>query len=269
MRTNLGPETPALIERMIKAGRGRGTLASYLPWINVGEIRSSGEQRKVIGRKTGRVHHYLSRGESYHHLLAEFNEKVVDIREQYPILPVDHTLEIARDLGIKHPSFGGYPKVITFDFLLTVQNGKTYRQHVRSIKRSEDLAKPRVVEKLRLEQQISAKLGFQYEIVTEKNMPPILNANLKFLWTWTFLTRPLPDRVEQQAFVQALCLQDLDEPLGIVLAQTADRLGIARSLAIWMFQYCAWVKAIKLDLNAPLSLVKVHPGLKANYAAGI
>ena len=266
MRRNLGPETPDLIMRKIEEGRGRGSLSSYAPWMNVGEFRSSGEQRIVLGRKTGRLHHYFSRGESNHHLVAEFSDKVIDIREQYPVLPIEYTLDIARKMGIKHPSYGGYPHVITFDFLLTIQKENGQGHLVRSIKRSDDLLKPRVVEKLSLEQGICAELDFPYEIITEKHFPATLVANLKFLWEWTRIARSLPDRCAQQDFVRALCTQDLDEPLGIVLANAADKLAVSRSLAIWLFQYCAWVKAVKFDVYSPLALTKPHPALKANYA---
>lgn len=221
MRRNLGPETPELIEKKINAGRGRGYLSSYSPWIRVGEIRSSGEQRIVVGRKTGRSHHYLSRGESSHHLLAEFSDQVMDIREQYPVLPIEQTLEIASRIGVKHPSFAGRPTVVTFDFLLTVARDRnTTGELVRSIKRSEDLGKARVVEKLYLEREICADLGFGYEIVTEKQMPLVLINNLKFLWNWTFLVRQIPDQSEQRMFKSILCLHDFDEPLGSVLEQT-------------------------------------------------
>jgi len=267
MRRNLGPETPELIAKKIQAGRGRGYLESYRPWIQVGEIRSSGEQRVVVGRKTGRSHHYLSRGESAHHLLVEFSDQVSDIREQYPVLPLAQTLDIASRIGIKHPSFSGHPTVITFDFLLTVERGEgTSGELVRSIKRSEDLVKQRVLEKLALEREICAELGYRYEIVTEKQMPPILISNLRFLWNWTFLSRALPDSREQELFKRVLCMHDFDDTLGTVLEQTAKKLNISRNLSIWMFQYCAWIKMIKLDLNVPIALTKPHAGLRINYA---
>jgi hypothetical protein len=86
------------------------------------------------------------------------------------------------------------------------------------------------------------------------------------LWNWTFLSREIPNRSEQETFKRALCMHDFDETLGSVLEQTAKKLNISRNLAIWMFQYCSWIKLIKLDLNVPIALTKPHAGLKANYA---
>jgi TnsA endonuclease N terminal len=213
MRRRAGPDTPDHIAKKIAEGRGRGAGSAYAPWIKVGEIRSSGEQRILRGRKTGRLHHYFSRGESNHHLFAEFSQKVVDIREQFPVLPIDNSLEVARKLGIRHPQFAGTPTVVTFDFLLTIRDGNAHRHLVRSVKRSDDLKKHRVLEKLTLERQLCLELGFGYEIVTELQMGAVPLANLTFLWQWTRLKRPDPDPLQQQIFLQILRQQDFQNPL--------------------------------------------------------
>lgn len=39
------------------------------------------------------------------YLLYDWSNSVIDIREQYPILPRDTTLEIASDLGVRRQLF--------------------------------------------------------------------------------------------------------------------------------------------------------------------
>lgn len=268
MRRIQGPDTPELIAKKIAEGRGRGFGSTYTPWIKVGEIRSNGEQRIVLGRKTGRLHHYLSRGESNHHLFAEFNDKVIDIREQYPVLPVDYTLEVAKKLGVKHPAFNGQPSVITFDFFLTIKQANAREHLVRSIKRSDDLKKVRVLEKLQLEKQICVEQGYRYEVITETQMNPVTLANLKFLWNWTLLQRPLPSDAEIDAFLRALYRQDFEEPLGLLLQRVAKELSMAPSLAIWNFRYLAWEKVVNFNPDEPLQLTSSHQGLQRNVTYG-
>ncbi len=36
--------------------------------------------------------------------LTEFSDAVLDIREQFPLLPQEETIVIAEELGIKHPA---------------------------------------------------------------------------------------------------------------------------------------------------------------------
>lgn len=52
--------------------------------------------------KTGRVHHTLSEHESSF-FLAEFSDTIIDIREQFPLIPLDLSTKIAQLLGVGHP----------------------------------------------------------------------------------------------------------------------------------------------------------------------
>lgn len=51
--------------------------------------------------------------------LTEYSDLVVDVREQFPLLPLEETIVIAEELGIKHPTDPkiGEPIVMTTDFL--------------------------------------------------------------------------------------------------------------------------------------------------------
>ena len=54
--------------------------------------------------KTGRQHEFLSDLERNYFYLTEFSDAVLDIREQFPLLPQEETIVIAEELGIKHPA---------------------------------------------------------------------------------------------------------------------------------------------------------------------
>lgn len=51
----------------------------------------------------------------------DFADNVVDIREQFPLLPINETIIIAKELGIEHPRdpVTKEPIVMTTDFLIT------------------------------------------------------------------------------------------------------------------------------------------------------
>ena len=105
----------ASIQRKIKEGRGQGHFSEYKPWLTVHDVPSIGIVTRILGWKSGRLHHYLSEHfELAHHYQMEWSEQVIDIREQFPLLPLDKTLYIAQKLGIKHPTD---PKRISFPSL--------------------------------------------------------------------------------------------------------------------------------------------------------
>lgn len=92
--------TDEKIARLQAEGRGKGTGDKYKPWIQVSDLSSLGNSRRVYSQKTGRVHHLLSDVEWQLFLLLEFAPDVTDIREQYPLARED-TLSIAAELRIK------------------------------------------------------------------------------------------------------------------------------------------------------------------------
>ena len=52
--------------------------------------------------KTSRQHEFLSDLERNYFYLTEHSDFVFDIREQFPLLPLEETIVIADELGIKH-----------------------------------------------------------------------------------------------------------------------------------------------------------------------
>ncbi|WP_417450169.1 transposase [Kordiimonas sp.] len=58
--------------RAIRNGYGLGVGDSYKPWVKVQDVKSKGLSEKILGIKTGRMHHLLSQGESEFFRLAQF-----------------------------------------------------------------------------------------------------------------------------------------------------------------------------------------------------
>ncbi|EEP55107.1 TnsA endonuclease N-terminal domain-containing protein [Clostridium butyricum] len=147
------------IEKMIKEGRGTGIGKDYIPWIRIQDIASKGRVTRVKGIKTGRQHELLSDMERNYFYFLEFASKVIDIREQYPLLPLEETLSIAMELGIPHPKDPktNEPIVMTTDFLITTENNGEYYEAARTIKSKDDLLDRRINENLKLKDVIGSK----------------------------------------------------------------------------------------------------------------
>ncbi|UPW81818.1 TnsA endonuclease N-terminal domain-containing protein [Lysinibacillus sp. Ag94] len=113
-------------EKWIKEGRGSGVGVDYKPWLNIQNVSSKGRSTRLKGIKTNRQHEFLSDLERNYFYLTEYSDSVVDIREQFPLLPLEETIVIADELGLKHPTDPktNEPVVMTPDFLLTVDKGE-------------------------------------------------------------------------------------------------------------------------------------------------
>eukprot|EP01132_Coremiostelium_polycephalum_P008272 gene8272-10164_t len=161
------------IERHIANGFGEGAGASYVPWLRVQDVPSIGRSHKIQGVKIERIHHLLSDLERSYFLVCEFSENVVDIREQYPLLPTERAQAIASAIDVRYPRYPRttLPYVMTTDFLLTVKdlNGN-FKSVARTVKYRSDLVgkgSNRTLEKLEIEKRFWHSQGVDWKIVTD------------------------------------------------------------------------------------------------------
>lgn len=167
--------------RKVRQGRDperRG--AQYRPWLYVHEVPSRGQSRRVSSEKTGRVHHLLSLTEFDFFIFFEWHQAVIDIREQYALLPVEETVELACQCGIRPPcKRGNEVTVVTSDFVITRRAQGREREEAFTVKKAEDLSQPRTLEKLEIERRYWQRRGVPWAIATERELPAILIQNLR------------------------------------------------------------------------------------------
>lgn len=172
---------PDLVDRWIAAGYGQGDGAGYKPFMYVRDVPSTGTSSMVKSRLTGRTHHYLSRQEFKVHLEAEYSRSTRDIREQYALLPLAETQQIAADLGVRHPTYPATktPTVMTTDLLLTLDRPNGDQLLAISVKLTKDLT-PRNLEKLLIEKVYWNNRGVKWVLITEKEISTHRVNNLCF-----------------------------------------------------------------------------------------
>ncbi|VVM94351.1 TnsA endonuclease N-terminal domain-containing protein [Pseudomonas fluorescens] len=264
-------KTQSDIDRHIEKGFGQGSQELYLPWLRVQDVPSHGRSRKVHGVKVNRLHHLLSDLEYGYLLVAEFSQDVLDIREQFPILPQSAVQSIAHALNIRYPVYPGtkVPFVMTTDFLLTIRqpDGST-RLAARTLKYTESL-KPgkgleRTLEKFQIERAYWSGRGVDWNIVTEKDLPTTLIQNLDWLRKSAILQRHLQQRPLIEAFLEELTrVREYQWPLDRVLRHMAGTLFITYTDTKAMFMHLVWKKHILLDLTVErLSMKSTLPAIK-------
>lgn len=176
--------TKATHNRRLKEGRGQGDGAYYKPFIYIQDFSSKGQSNRDFGLTTKRQHDLFSKLEHRIYLLFD-NSELIDIKEQYP-LPLEVTLEIGQQCGIRHPAdrFSREPIPLTTDLLLTVPLQIGSKRVARSIKYAKDLKRRRVIEKLELERRFWKRSNTDWGIITDRDVNPILVRN--FLGVYKF-----------------------------------------------------------------------------------
>lgn len=180
MANNKYTLTEPKIRKWIKERRGDGRGRDYKPWLTVRDLPSQGRSHRVFGHKSQRTHHLFSDLELAVFLILEWQSDIIEIREQFP-LQRELTLEIAAECGIRHPIVAGVEQVLSSDFLLNC-TGKDLSKFALQAKRSEDLIKPRVMEKLELERRYWEHKDVPWFLITEKEIPVIVFQNIKWLY---------------------------------------------------------------------------------------
>lgn len=172
-------------ENKIKEGFGTGRGKDYKPYIRVHEFGSTGRSHRIFGWKTGRLHQLLSDLELYFFLETQWDDSCIDVREQYPLLPISDTMLIAKNLGIRHPSIknkAGEEIVMTTDFVLTVKEDKTVRDIVRTIKPKNKIS-ARTIDKFRIEKEYFEQKGISdWGIITEEEINIIKARNINYIY---------------------------------------------------------------------------------------
>ena len=176
--------TEARIRRFIREGRGKGDGPNYKPWHKVSDVPSLGRVHRPFGIKASRQHHLLSDNEYYAFLLFEWDDRVIDIREQYPLLDRRETVEIAARCGVKYPvdPLSGALWVLTTDFLLTVKTKNGTELIARTVKQAESLSDKRTLEKLEIERRFWECRKVEWKILTDQQLKNQFTSNLAWIF---------------------------------------------------------------------------------------
>lgn len=259
-------------QRALKNQYGLGSGGRYKPWLRVQDVPSHGTSAKIQGIKTGRVHHLLSEGESCCFFQAEFLERVVDIREQFPLLPLPLCMGIAELLGIHYPRIPSTstPVVMTTDLLLTCQEGNKTWYEAISVKQEDSLHDKRVAEKLDIERIWWELMGVPFTVFVPSVISKIQSKNIE----WA--TSPLRQEIEIADSSLRMVLPHLSIGTTLV-SEICDHfssiLAVSPGDALQVFRCLIANKCIKVDLqnsipdsgivtifqvNCPRSAAEVH-----------
>lgn len=268
--------TASSIARKIREGRGKGNFSNYKPWLTIHDVPSQGVVTRILGWKSGRLHHYLSEHfELAHHYQMEWSLEVIDIREQFALLPLEKTLYIAEKLGVKHPidPKTKHPVVMTTDMLLTIKNGDDINFVAHSIKPISKLNK-RVLEKLEIEKQFFKDQGINWMLITEKQINYDLVKNVEWLHSarnidgLNYLTSEVINKAAPLLF-EAIIKEE--RPLAKTTQEYDVFLGVSPGTCIQVVRYLVANRFWEIDMKKRIYPTLDPLKIKSNqfYSGGV
>jgi hypothetical protein len=246
------------IKRKLRECRGTGRLAEYKPWLHIQDVASKGLVTRIKGWKTGRVHHLLSLLELRYFYVLEWSQDVIDIREQYPLLPLEETLAIAGSCGIRHPADPRtkHPVVMTTDFVNTVRRGPTDFDEARTVKYKDDLNHRRTLEKLEIERRYWDARRIKLKIVTQDHVHSALTKNVEWVHPYLHLEdfSGLPElTLGHTIWALRDALGRQNAPLRDVALRCDDRLGLEVGTSLSVVRHLIAARRLKVDMRRAIN----------------
>lgn len=238
----------------IRRRRGIGSGPLYVPWLKVRDVPSRGTSQVSQGVFSRRSHHLLSELEVIYFYLLERRTRTAEIREQWPILDIDRTLELCARFGVRPRIRNGYPEPFTIDFLITERLDGNLTHRAASVKSPEDARDPGTRLRLAVEHAWCEDRGIPWTLVDTQRFDKTMLETLRFMRGW-FRHQYVPDVALEDRFVAQFSADYApNRLLSEMLARVVRSIRQPIAKVEDVFRYCAWSGRIQPSLAHPLTM---------------
>lgn len=225
--------------------------ADYQPYRKTYTFSSKGRASRVMGLKTNRIHHLQSDNQYRAFMIFEWSDKVIDIRESYPLIDVKVAID---DIGdIQWEKFRdketGEEYVLTTTFLLTV-NGKDKNKYVAiSVRNTTELNKKVTLEHLEIERRYWHAKNIEWMIITEKQLDKQYVKNIEWaresLLENCYINKEALNKLEEFEIFLYECRECA---LKEILDGYEQIFNLKAGTALYMMRYLIAKKLISVDM---------------------
>jgi TnsA endonuclease N terminal/TnsA endonuclease C terminal len=244
------------MERRLAKGFGQGKGVNYKPYLRVSDVPSNGTSSIITGWKHGREHHFLSRIERNYFYCLEWSDDVLEIREQFPLRPLEATCRIASRLKVRHPQQRGELLLMTTDFLIIVRKDNRISHFARTVKPQSRLKNRRVLEKLEIEKRYFEERGIDWGIITEKEIPDAVWRNIDWVHECRDIRKLAPFSEQDVSRIGNYIASRIEPQSCVKIAQFCNGvdsdLRLAPGSALKIFRHLIAVKALQVDIRVRL-----------------
>jgi hypothetical protein len=199
----------------------------------------------------------MSNLETGYFYILEWSQSIIDIREQYPLLPLEETQEIAEQCGFTHPADPATKQhiVMTTDFLINLKCEHREIEHARAIKPATELQSQRTLEKLEIERLYWKRREVDWGIVTEKEIPKTLVENLKWIRLFYKQEDLAPLKQADITRIDQVLRPKTAEgrlPLADITNACDDKLGLEPGTSLSVVRYLIANRYWLVNMNQPI-----------------
>lgn len=242
------------LQRYLDEGRGNGEGKEYKPWLTVQDFPSIGRSSRILGVTTNRVHHFFTDLQTKCFYIWEWDKKVLDIREHYPLLDLEEIIDLEDiNLDLFKDKTTGENYIITTTFLLTVKDRKgNINYYARSVKSKSELNKRTTMEKLEIERRYWTVKNIHWALITEEDIPEMKAKNIQ--WIHGVMNEYRDYGIDASNMVR-LCAEFLDcaSKLKLSIRRLLYDFEVANDLvkgtSLFIFKYLISTGLIDIDLN--------------------
>ena len=262
------------LKRWIQEGRGQGEGKEYKPWLTIQDYPSMGRATRIFGWTTQRIHHFFSDSQLKYFYLLDWEEKVVDIREHYPLLDLETVLEDTADLKLDKfiDKKTKEPYILTTTFLITLLNPDGQKSFAaRSIKYASELSKKTTIEKLEIERRYWTAKGINWGIVTNKDINDVRAKNIE--WIHSAMTSDDCNGLSRDEFddlLDGLLYRLIDNQQNIreIISRFEKDYSLDAGAGLLLFKHLIAGKKIALDMDKPINLNESGSSLRLPEISG-
>lgn len=267
--------TKSKLNRYIKEGRGQGEGANYIPWIKTNEFSSKGRATRIYGIKTNRIHHLHSDNQLRAFLIFEWSDRVIDIRESYPLLDLMEAVDKKDDLRLDKfvDKETGEPYVLTTNFLITTRNEHGQIEYfARAVKNYSELHRKSTIEKFEIERRYWLAKGIDWKVITNRELNKQFCKNIE--WVRETLIQESKGTSEIKKLSEELIFYLISSQqirLKDLLKQFEGTNSLEAGTGLYIFRYLVARKIIQINMKEKVDMNKKAKDiiLKLNYEGDI
>ncbi|MBZ9536523.1 heteromeric transposase endonuclease subunit TnsA [Cytobacillus oceanisediminis] len=257
--------------RFVNEGRGQGVGKEYKPWLTIQDFPSMGRVSRILGWKSGRIHHLFSDLQARYFYMLEWEDTVTDIREHFPLLDLEDTVQQKKDLDFKlfTDKESGYAYTLSTNFLITIKKANGDNLYLaRSIKMASELEKKKTLERLEIERRYWTGKGIDWGIVTQKEISTVFTKNIEWVHSclYSYVERGFTQ--DELIYLSNSLIERLIDTKQSIRKVTADfdkEFNYDSGTGLFVFKFLIASKQIgidmtkQIDLNLSNSTIEVKP----------
>lgn len=256
--------------RYVKQGKGQGSGKEYIPWVDTSSFPSVGRVSRVLGWKTGRIHHLLSDLQTRYFYMLEWEDAVIDIREHYPLLDIEDTINEKTDLrfDLFTDKESEFPYVISTNFLITLKNKEGNNLYIaRTVKMATDLEKKRTLERLEIERRYWVAKNVDWGIITQKEIPNTFAKNIEWVHPSLYSYQERGFSQEDMVYMGNVLIERLVDNIHSIRKVTADfdkEFSCEAGTGLFVFKFLVASKQINVNMMNPIDINTGSPAVQIN-----